>query len=193
MRLVIASNNSKKRAEIATILSVPGIELVPVEEIVFVEVPEDGETFAQNARKKAETFAQANHCAALGDDSGLCVDALNGAPGIYSSRFAGVEADDVANNIKLLYLLDGEKNRNAHFACCMHMTFPDGQYITTEGRIDGEILKQKDGSGGFGYDPLFYCPELEKSFAQASPEDKASVSHRGRALKKLSEHLRAIA
>lgn len=159
---------------------------------MFVEVEEDGETFAQNAKKKAEAFAKANHCAALGDDSGLCVDVLNGVPGVYSSRFAGIDANDATNNARLLRELDGIANRKAYFACCVHLTFPNGQQITAEGRVDGKILEHEDGPGGFGYDPLFYCPELEKTFAQASPEEKASVSHRGRALKKLSEEFQAI-
>jgi len=189
LRLVIASNNPKKRAEIAAILNVPGIELISIEETVFVEVIEDGKTFAQNAKKKAEAFAQVNHCAALGDDSGLCVDALSGAPGVYSSRFAGVDANDSANNTKLLRKLSAVANRNAYFVCNIHVTFPNGPCIATEGRVDGEILEQRDGADGFGYDPLFYCPELGKSFAQASPEEKASVSHRGRALKTLAELL----
>ncbi|GMR00320.1 MAG: XTP/dITP diphosphatase [Zetaproteobacteria bacterium] len=192
MKLVIASNNRKKRSEIAAILKNLGIRIMPPDETVFVEVEEDGETFAQNAKKKAESFAKANQYVALGDDSGLCVDALNGAPGVYSSRFAGIDADDAANNAKLLRELDGIANRNAYFICSIHITFPDGRCITVEGRVDGEILERKDGAGGFGYDPLFYCPELEKTFAQASPEEKASVSHRGRALKKLSEELQAI-
>lgn len=190
--LVIASNNAKKRAEIATILENHGIVIIPTDETVFVEVNEDGRTFAQNAKKKAEAFAEVNHCAALGDDSGLCVDALNGVPGVYSARFAGVDADDAANNTRLLHELNGVANRKAYFVCNIHVTFPDGPCITAEGRVDGEILKQPDGAGGFGYDSLFYCPELEKSFAQASPEEKVSVSHRGRALKRLSKELQAI-
>jgi len=192
LKLVIASNNQKKRSEIAAILKNIGIRIIPSDETVFVEVEEDGETFAQNAKKKAEAFAKANHCAALGDDSGLCVDALNGAPGVYSSRFAGIDADDTANNARLRRELNGVTNRKAYFACCVHLTFPNGQQITAEGRVDGKILAQEDGPGGFGYDPLFYCPELEKTFAQASPEEKASVSHRGQALRKLSEELQTI-
>jgi len=187
---VIASNNPKKRAEITAILKISGINIVPTEETVFVDVEEDGKTFTQNAKKKAEAFAGANHCAALGDDSGLCVDALHGAPGVYSSRFAGEDANDAANNALLLRKLNGVHHRKAYFVCCIHITCPDGQQFTSEGRVDGEILEQADGSSGFGYDPLFYCPELGKTFAQASPEEKASVSHRSRALKKLAELLR---
>jgi len=187
--LVIASNNAKKRSEITAILKNCGIRIIPPDKTVFVEVEEDGKTFAQNAKKKAEAFAGANHCAALGDDSGLCVDALNGAPGVYSSRFAGEDANDAANNALLLRKLNGIHHRKAYFACCIHITCPDGRGFASEGRVDGEILEQADGSGGFGYDPLFYCPELGKSFAQASPEEKASVSHRSRALKRLVELL----
>ncbi|MDQ6958137.1 MAG: XTP/dITP diphosphatase [Mariprofundaceae bacterium] len=189
---MIASNNARKRTEITAILENLGIRIIPPDETLFVEVEEDGETFAQNAKKKAEAFAKVNHCAALGDDSGLCVDALNGAPGVYSSRFAGVDADDVTNNAKLLRELNGVANRKAYFACSIHVAFPNGPCITAEGRVDGEILERKDGAGGFGYDPLFYCPALEKTFAQASPEEKASVSHRGRALKKLSKEFQTI-
>jgi len=187
LKLVIASNNPKKQAEIAVICNFPGIGIVPAEETVFVDVEEDGETFAQNAKKKAEAFSAANHCAALGDDSGLCVEALNGAPGVYSSRFAGVDADDAANNAKLLRELGGIANRKAYFSCCIHLLLPNGRQLTSEGRVDGKILEQAGGTDGFGYDPLFYCSELGKTFAQASPEEKASVSHRGRALRKLAE------
>jgi len=190
MRLVIASNNSKKRAEIEHILGKTDFEVVSATETVFVEVEEGANTFYGNACKKAEAFAKANGCTALGDDSGLCVKALNNAPGVYSSRFAGPDANDATNNIRLLRKLKGSANRQAYFTCCIHVTFPDGQYVTAEGRVDGEILMQEDGSVGFGYDPLFFCPELGKSFAQASPEETASVSHRGRALKRLAELLR---
>lgn len=192
MRLVIASNNPKKRAEIEAILDLPGIDIVPTEETTFVEVEEDGETFSHNARKKAEAFAKINHCAALGDDSGLCVHALDSAPGVYSSRFAGDEADDAANNARLLRELNGISNRTAYFICCIHVTLPNGQQFTSEGRVDGEILEQASGASGFGYDPLFYCPELGKSFAHASSEEKTRVSHRGRALKIFSETLQTI-
>ncbi len=193
MQLVIASNNPKKYVEIKALLKCLNIDIVPTEETIFVDVEENGETFAENARKKAEAFSKANHCAALGDDSGLCVVALDGAPGVYSSRFAGIDADDVANNAKLLRELDGIANRNAYFVCFMHITFPNGQQFMAEGRVDGEILKQSDGSKGFAYDPFFYCPELGKTFAQASPKEKASVSHRGHALRKMSEKLRTSA
>jgi XTP/dITP diphosphohydrolase len=192
MKLIIASNNVKKRKEIAAILGVLGIELIKSEKTVFVDVVEDADSFAGNARKKAEAFASANHLPALADDSGLCVDALDGAPGIYSSRYAGLDGNDDANNAKLLKELGDIKNRTAHFACALHLAFPDNQLpITAEAQVDGEILKVAVGNSGFGYDPLFFCPELGKAFAEASSEEKASVSHRGRALHKLAEQLKS--
>lgn len=190
MKLVVASNNAKKRREIATILGALGIGLVAVEETISVDVIEDADSFAGNARKKAEAFASANGLPALADDSGLCVDALDGAPGIYSSRYAGEDCNDAANNTKLLLQLDGIDDRNAHFSCAIHLAYPDGRSpITAEGHVDGMILSQPAGSSGFGYDPLFYCPELGKVFAEASAEEKASVSHRGRALRALAAGL----
>jgi len=191
LKLVIASNNAKKRKEIAHILGSLGFDIVAAADTVFVDVEEDGATFAENAQKKAVAFAAANHCAALGDDSGLCVDALDGAPGIYSSRFAGEEASDADNNAKLLSALNGMENRNAHFNCAIHLQFADGRFLCAEGRVDGEIRKIASGQSGFGYDPLFFCPELGKLFAEATPEEKATVSHRGRALHTLAEQLQS--
>ncbi len=191
MQLVVASNNEKKRTEIAAILGALGIELVAPSDTVFIDVIEDASTFSGNARKKAAAFAAANGLPALADDSGLCVDALNGAPGVYSARFAGLDACDADNNRKLLAELAGHGNRAAHFHCAVHLAFPDReQSFSAEGEVQGEILTQAVGAGGFGYDPLFFCPELGKAFAECSPEEKASVSHRGRALRALAEQLR---
>jgi len=191
LKLVIASNNAKKRKEIEEILANSGFDIVSATATVFVDVEEDGATFAQNAQKKAAAFAAANHAAALGDDSGLCVDALNGAPGIYSSRFAGENASDAENNEKLLAELHGISNRGAHFSCTIHLQFDDGRFLCAEGRVDGEIRKIASGQSGFGYDPLFFCPELGKLFAEATPEEKAAVSHRGRALRALAAQLQS--
>ncbi|MDQ6967729.1 MAG: RdgB/HAM1 family non-canonical purine NTP pyrophosphatase [Mariprofundaceae bacterium] len=189
-KLIIASNNAQKRQEIANILAVLGIEIVPADATAFVHVVEDADTFAGNARKKAEAFAHANNLPALADDSGLCVDALNGAPGIYSARFAGETATDTDNNAKLLKLLHGKDNRSAHFVCALHLAYPDNAApLSCEGQVKGEILEQVVGDSGFGYDPLFFCPELGKAFASSSPEEKASVSHRGRALRALVKKL----
>lgn len=201
MKIVIASNNAKKRKEMALILSELDIEVVAADATRFVDVEEDGESFADNARKKAEAFADANQLPALADDSGLCVDALGGAPGVYSSRYADdliAEPSDADNNAKLLNQMQGIENRAAHFVCALHLTFPDDrQSITAEGRVHGTILSGADGEQGFGYDPLFYSLELNKSFASATAEEKATVSHRGRALRafaeQISEQMNAIA
>jgi len=191
MRLIVASNNGKKRAEISAILAALGIEVVPAEETRHVEVVEDGDSFAANARKKAEAFAGANGLPALADDSGLMVDALRGAPGIHSARYAGASASDADNNGKLLHALDGIGERSARFVCALHLDFADGSApIALSGAVEGEILHRSDGSSGFGYDPLFFCPELGKSFGRASIEEKASVSHRGRALRQLAAVLK---
>ncbi|MBF0281926.1 MAG: RdgB/HAM1 family non-canonical purine NTP pyrophosphatase [Zetaproteobacteria bacterium] len=192
---VIASNNLKKRAEIAAILNDLAIDIVPLEETIFVDVNENGATFAENAAKKARAFAHANQCAALADDSGLCVQALDGAPGVYSARFSGEDATDAENNTKLLQAMHNHENRDAFFTCSMHLEFIGNHPpITADGTVDGQILSpsaiiKNSDAQGFGYDPLFFCPELGQSFAQATPEEKASVSHRGRALRALVSQL----
>ncbi len=189
MKLVIASNNAKKRGEIAAILEGLGFEIVPAEQTVFVEVEENADSFSGNARLKAETFAAANRGAAIADDSGLCVTALGNAPGVYSSRYAGTDASDTDNNARLLHAMRDVDDRAARFVCAIHLCLPDGRSFTAEGHVDGEILKVPSGSRGFGYDPLFYCPELGKAFAEADAAQKASVSHRGRALRHLAAQL----
>lgn len=190
MQIVVASNNAKKRKEIAAILSKLGISLVDAADTQHVDVVEDADSFAGNARKKAEAFAHANKLPALADDSGLCVAALAGEPGIYSARYAGESASDSDNNDKLLHELSNIEQRDAWFVCAIHLAFPDNQPpFTAEGSVDGEILKERAGEHGFGYDPLFYSPELGKAFALATAEEKASVSHRGRALRQLVEKL----
>jgi len=193
LRLVLASNNHKKRHEIATVLASCGVVVVPVTETVTVQVVEDGDSFKANAAKKARAFAAANNLPALADDSGLCVHALNGAPGIYSSRYAGTDGDDAANNRKLLREMAAIENRNAYFACHLYLAFPDNSSppLQAEGRVHGTILTSSDGEQGFGYDPLFFSPELGVSFAHASVTQKASVSHRGRALRALAEQLQS--
>ena len=193
MRIVVASNNQKKRREIEAILSALDIDLLPATETIFVDVDEDADTFAGNAMKKAKAFATANRLPALADDSGLCVDALGGAPGVYSARYAGSQANDADNNDKLLAELGSEANRQARFACALCLAFPDSHdTLVAEGEVEGEILLQARGSGGFGYDPLFFSPELGKCFAEASAEEKAVVSHRGRALRRLAEQLKRL-
>lgn len=191
MKLAIATNNKNKLREIREILGGYFDELLSLKDLgINIEIEETGSTFEENALIKARAIVSLTSLPALADDSGLMVDALDGAPGVYSARYAGEEHDDKKNNAKLLESLKG-KDRKAHFCSVIALCYPDGRYLTSEGRADGEILNEERGCGGFGYDPLFYSSELKKSFAQASSEEKNAVSHRGRALramlKKLSE------
>ena len=146
------------------------------------EVIEDGETFDENAYKKAAFTARVLGYPALADDSGLCVDALDGAPGVYSARYAGEDATDAKNVEKLLKVMDKEENRKAAFQCVISIAIPTGPALTYEGRCEGVLTREPAGDNGFGYDPLFYFPEFDKTFAQLNMEEKAKVSHRGKAL-----------
>jgi len=152
---------------------------------------EDGLTFEDNARKKALHYSAYSHRLILADDSGLSVDALEGAPGVRSARFAGPEADDSANNRKLLDELRGvpAARRTAHFACVLALARSGRALTMAEGRADGVVLESPRGSGGFGYDPLFYYPPLNRTFAELTPEEKLEVSHRGNAFRRLAEYL----
>ena len=186
MKLVAATSNPHKLREIAQILS--DFEIVSEKEAGFLgEVEETGETFLENAILKARAATEATGLPALGDDSGLSVDALGGAPGVYSARYSG--GGDAENRALLLKNLQGIENRGAHFCCAVALAFPDGRLLTAEGRTYGTILNEARGSGGFGYDPLFLSVDLGMSFAEASEAQKNAVSHRGRALKRLAEQL----
>lgn len=198
LRLLLASNNRKKLAELRHLLADMGVVIVLPSEIGGVpDVVEDAQTFAGNAAKKAESAALAKQCWALADDSGLCVDALGGAPGVHSARFAGVHGDDAANNRLLLEKLEGVPDflRSAHFTCALALARPDGTLAATiEGRAHGRILHSPRGTHDFGYDPLFEFTEpgfaaTGRSFAELEPGDKGEVSHRGRALRMLVERL----
>ena len=154
-----------------------------------VEVREDGATFADNARLKALAYMRATGLPALADDSGLEVAALGGLPGVRSARFAGEDADDAANNARLLAMMRDVADRRARFVCVVCLVFPDGTLLRGEGAVEGEILPAPRGVRGFGYDPLFLSHELGKTFAEAEPEEKARVSHRARALAALARAL----
>lgn len=158
------------------------------------EVEEDGKTFEENAIKKAREVAQFTQCIALADDSGLEVDFIHGQPGIYSARFAGEEKDDDKNNRKLLEMLKGvpENQRSARFRCVIAIVTPLGETYTAEGVCEGRIGSDAVGDDGFGYDPLFYLPEYNKTFAQLSIEEKNKISHRGKALVKANMILKEI-
>lgn len=185
MKVVIATNNPGKVREISEILSPQGIGVVSLNEYPgLVEVKEDGDTFKDNAVKKALAACGHTGLMALADDSGLEVDYLDGAPGVHSSRFAGEGKDDAANNQKLLELLAGvpEEKRTARFRCVVAIVDREGWIYTAEGTCEGIIATEPRGKGGFGYDPLFYLPEIGKTFAELEPEIKNKISHRARAL-----------
>lgn len=191
MKLILASNNAHKLREIKEILGGCFVEIVTLREAgIDHETVEDGETFLENAAKKAREIAEISGCCALADDSGLCVDALGGAPGVYSARFAGVHGDDAANNALLLEKLQNVTDRAAHFTCAVVLAYPDGREISAEGYFYGEIAHAPAGENGFGYDPLFYLPEYGCTSAQLSPEEKNRISHRGNALRALLKKLR---
>ena len=190
--LLIATNNKGKAQEIREILSPIYPNVVTLKEAgIDLEVEEDGTTFNENALKKAREAAAIAHMDTLADDSGLLVDALDGEPGVYSARYAGEPCDD-RKNIRLLLerMRDvPEYERNAHFECSIALCKRDGSYIVVQGCVDGIILRQPVGEGGFGYDPIFYYPLLRKTFAQLSPQQKNAISHRAQALQKLLEVL----
>ena len=190
MKLIIASNNQHKLVEIKEILGDFFSEIVSAREAgIEHETVEDGTTFLENALKKAREMTAISGCAALADDSGICVDALGGAPGIYSARFSGVHGDDAANNRLLLEKMEGVADRKAHYTCAIALTYPDGREVTAEGYFFGEIGYEEKGQYGFGYDPLFYLPEYGCTSAEILPEEKNKISHRAVALQKLCEKL----
>jgi len=191
MKLIIASNNAHKLEEIKAILSGFFDEIVSMREAgIDHETIEDGETFMENAEKKAREIAEISGCCAIADDSGICVDALDGAPGIYSARFSGVHGDDEANNDLLLEKLKGRIDRSAHYTCAIALARPDGSIVKAEGYLHGEIGHERIGTNGFGYDPLFYLPEYDMTTAQLEPSEKNRISHRAEALHKLVELLK---
>ena len=192
MKLLIASNNQHKIDEIKQILGNKFEQILSLSEAGIVCDPEEnGKTFLDNALIKVRAVAKLTDMPVLGDDTGLCVDALNGTPGVHSARFAG-DHDNAKNRAKLLCELQDETNRKAHFSTAVALLYPDGRLVTAEGRIDGEILHAEVGTNGFGYDSLFYCNEIGKTFAEATAEEKNAVSHRGRALQKLAEKLQSM-
>lgn len=190
--IIIATNNKGKAKEfeklfqaynysVKTLLDFPEIE----------DIPETGVTFEENALQKAEAVSKLLNGIVLADDSGLEVDALDGAPGIYSARFAGEHGNDSLNNKKLIKDLEGikEEDRKANFHCSLALVGPNREPLTVEGKVYGYILEEPKGENGFGYDPLFYVPEFNKSMAELSADKKNEISHRSKAIKELSKHL----
>ena len=192
MRFVLATHNPGKLREMGEILKDFGIEVVSPKDLgITVDVEETGSTFAENAMLKAKAICKAANLPAIADDSGLCVDALGGAPGVYSARYGGEGLDDRGRYMLLLCSRRGAPTRAAHFACAVACAFPNGDTLTAEGRCDGSIAYAPLGEGGFGYDPVFLLPGTGKTFGQLSQEEKSAVSHRGRALKEFAGKLEA--
>ena len=188
LTLVIATGNPGKTAEIRDLLEEFPINIKNLDD--FGPIPpvvEDGETFDDNAYKKSSFVSSILGYPALADDSGLVVDALGGAPGVYSARYAGENATDVQRYTKLLEEMKGQSNRKAAFECVLSLAVPTGAALTYEARCEGLIAEAPAGEGGFGYDPVFYYPPLKKTFGQLSREEKSRVSHRGKALKELKD------
>lgn len=192
MKFVLATKNQGKVKEMLALLGDLDIEMVlPSDVGVDLDVEETGETFAQNALLKAKALCAATGLPSIGDDSGLCVDALQGAPGVYSARYGGEGLDDSGRYRLLLSSMRGQTTRQAHFQCQIACAFPNGDVLTAEGRCDGAIAFAPMGTDGFGYDPVFLIPELGKTFAQISSEEKNKRSHRGKALVEFAEKVKA--
>lgn len=189
-KFVLATHNPGKLAEMGAILSGLGVEVVsPADLGITVDVEETGSTFAENAMLKAKAICAAAGLPAIADDSGLCVDALNGGPGVYSARYGGEGLDDKGRYMLLLNSMRGQTTRKAHFACAIACAFPNGDELTAQGQCDGAIAFAPMGEGGFGYDPVFLVPEKGKTFGQLTAEEKSAISHRGKALRDFSEKL----
>ena len=194
MDFILATNNMKKLAEMQRILSPLGINVVTAKMLgkQLEDVEEDGRTFEDNAKLKARAACKEMNMPAIADDSGLCVDYLDGAPGIFSARFAGEHGNDEKNNDLLLEKLDGVplEKRTAHYVCAICCTFPDGREIVVRGECNGVIGFERDGHEGFGYDPLFLVDG--KAFGRYTAEEKDRISHRGNALRLLTKELEKI-
>lgn len=192
-KIIVATCNQDKIKEIRGILAGDGIEYVSLEDegLKDIDIKEDGSTFEENAVIKAKTVSEATGLMVLADDSGLEVDYLGGAPGIYSARYMGEDTSyTIKNNHIIEELKDAEGDeRSARFVCAMACVFPDGRVITTEGKVEGRIAYEEKGENGFGYDPIFYLPEKGCTTAQLKPEEKNAISHRGRALRAMHKRL----
>lgn len=191
MKYIIATHNMKKRNELARILEPLGVEVLTAEQagVELTDVEETGTTFEENARLKSESGCKETGMPCIGDDSGLMVDALDGAPGVYSARYAGDHGNDPANIALLLENMKDvpDEERTARFMCTVCCTYPDGSEIVVSGKCEGKIGYEPKGDGGFGYDPVFMVGD--KSFAELTAEEKDKISHRGNALKALAEAL----
>lgn len=192
LTVIAATQNKHKLKELRDIMEKFGMEVISQGEAGFgdIDVVEDGETFEENSFKKANEIMKLSGKIAVADDSGLAVDFLDGAPGVYSARYAGEHKSDEDNNNKLLKELDGTENRSAKFVSVVTMVYPDGRVLSARGECPGRIIREPRGDGGFGYDPLFVPDGFDKTFAEITAEEKNRVSHRAKALEKLEEMLR---
>ena len=190
--MVLASKNPKKLLELQAILSAQGIEVVLESQVgIDVDVEETGTTFEENAFLKAHAVMEASGLPAVADDSGLCVDALNGAPGVYSARYGGPGLDDVGRYRLLLENMRGQLDRRCRSVSAICCCFPNGDRVEARGECPGTLAYAPKGSDGFGYDPIFFLPERKKTFAELTAEEKNAISHRGRALEAFGEKLKA--
>lgn len=198
MKIAIATKNQNKVRELNELINIDGVEFISLKDLDFDgEIEENGNSFEENAKIKAEFVSKHFNLPAISDDSGLCVDALNGAPGIFSARYASENSensDDLANVNKLLNNLKDvpTKDRTAHFVCAMAFSSPDGTEFTVIGKCFGHITEKPYGNGGFGYDPVFFSNDLSKNFGEASDKEKNLVSHRALAAKQMAIKLREI-
>lgn len=192
MKIFLATGNKHKIKEIEKIFKMDNVEILSINDgIEIPEVEEDGTTFEENSKKKALEIAKFTNMITIADDSGLCVDALNGAPGVYSARYAGEHGNDLDNNKKLVRELQGIENRKARFVCVITLAKPTGETYSFRGEVEGDIIDVPQGTEGFGYDPHFFMKEYGKTLAEI-PEIKNKISHRARALEKLKENLDEI-
>ncbi len=196
MKLVLASNNAHKLEEISKILSTLGMEVIPQKELgISIEPDETGETFEENSYIKAKTIMEACGLPTIADDSGLMVDALGGEPGVYSARYGGPH--NRSDKERLEYLLQkmehvSDEERGARFVTVITMLLPDGRQVVARGEVHGKILREPRGENGFGYDPVFYCPEVGDTFAMVPAEEKNRISHRARALQAFVEKIKEV-
>ena len=194
MKIVLASRNRHKICEWGATLGkyIDGAEILSLDEVgVLEDIEENGETFEENALIKARAAAGRGYIS-IGEDSGLSVNALDGAPGVYSARYAGEHGNDGANNEKLLAELSDKTDRSAKFVCTIGCVLPDGREFTFRGETQGVIINERRGNGGFGYDPLFYYEPMGKTFAELTAEEKNAISHRGKAIEIFAEFLKSV-
>ncbi|MDU1323795.1 MAG: XTP/dITP diphosphatase [Clostridiales bacterium] len=192
MKVVLASKNAHKLQELQDILSAQGVEVILESAAgVDVEVEETGTTFEENSLLKARAVMEASGLPAIADDSGLMVDALNGAPGVYSARYGGPGLDDAGRYRLLLENMRGVLDRKCRFVSAITLCMPSGDIVTARGECPGTLAYAPQGENGFGYDPIFFIPEKKKTFAQLTAEEKNAISHRGRALQLFQEKLSA--